>query len=73
MILFLNPCFAQLLNSNLLKTLFTLHMVFCISPIARVFSQVSNEIEELVVDILSLYTCAPDQSTSKDKGMAFLF
>ena len=47
-------------------------MVFCTSPIARVFSQVSDEIEELVVDILSLYTCAPHQSISKDKGTAFL-
>jgi 7,8-dihydro-6-hydroxymethylpterin-pyrophosphokinase len=60
----------QLLNSNLLKTLFSLHMVFCISPVARVFSQVSDEIEVLVVDILSLYSCSVQETTSEDKEYA---
>ena len=48
-------------------------MVFCISPVARVFSQVSDEIEVLVVDILSLYSCSVQETTSEDKGMYFVY
>ena len=50
------PSGPQYLDCTLVKALFSVHMVFCVSPITRVMSQAADELQEKVVTILSLFS-----------------
>lgn len=58
----------QYLDCTLLKALFSVHMVFCVSPITRVMSQAADELQEKVVTILSLFSIGNKTGLSTGEG-----
>lgn len=62
------PSDPQYLDCTLLKALFSVHMVFCVSPITRVMSQAADELQEKVVTILSLFSIGNKTGLSTGEG-----
>lgn len=62
------PSAPQYLDCTLVKALFSVHMVFCVSPITRVMSQATDELQEKVVTILSLFSIGNKTALGTGEG-----